>query len=381
MTRTAKTRVAFVGCGYTQPTRTAGASDVDLAIEAARMAIEDAGISPADIDGLNVQIHHDPPLDTRPVLEALGLPAPRWERAGGGLGVLPAGIAAEAIDRGECNAVLVLKIVNTVGAIAAPQIDPITNAVKGSAQFDVPYGLGYSMQRIGLVGRRYMEQYGVTQEQIGTIAIVQREHALLNPWAVMKSPLTMEEYLNSRVIAAPVRLFDCDMPINGACATIMAREDIARGGKHAPVFFQSWASSGSNTQDHLVPELTSDMAPYAEEMYRDAGMDPGEMDLWYMYDGFSYFVPIWMEYLGLVPRGEGGNYVAGGTNIALTGAHPLNTHGGQLSEGRFQGEGHLLEAVQQLRGTAGPRQVNGARTAIVSSVTPATGGAGILTVN
>jgi len=109
---------------------------------------------------------------------------------------------------------------------------------------------------------------------------------------------------------------------------------------------------------------------------------PEQMDLWFLYDGFLHFVPMWMENLGLVPRGEAGNYLEGGDNIRLsTGEHPLNTHGGQLSEGRLHGQGHVLEAVQQLRGTAGPRQTKTkANYAIISSVFPATGAAGILSL-
>jgi acetyl-CoA acetyltransferase len=134
----------------------------------------------------------------------------------------------------------------------------------------------------------------------------------------------------------------------------------------------------SDTPDHLQPEILEGMSPFAETVYRDAGFGPRDMDLWFMYDGFSFFVLHWMENLGLVPRGEAGNYVDGGTRIRFDGEHPLNPHGGQLSEGRLHGHGHILEAVQQLRGNAGPRQAKKANTAIISSVFPDTGAAGIL---
>ena len=379
MAKTTKTRVAFVGCGYTNATRKLEKPETEIAIEAAKMAAADAGLDPSQIDGINVQVHHYPPPETDVIARGAGMTNVRWKREGG-LGILPAGIAAEAIDRGECNSVLVIKIMNTIAPVATPQIDPTSGGVAGPTQFEVPYGLGYSMQRVGLNARAYMHRYGITREQLAWVPIVEREHALMNPWAVMKTPLTMDDYMNARWIAEPVCLFDCDMPVNGAFAFLMTREDIAKGLKHRPVYLKSWCGSQVRTQDHLQAEQLSGITPLAEEIYRDAGMSPADMDLWFLYDGFSFFVPMWMENLGLVPRGEAGNYVDGGANIRFSGRHPLNTHGGQLSEGRLHGHGHVLEAVQQLRGNAGVRQSQYNRTAIISSVFPYTGAAGILSV-
>lgn len=381
--KTTRSRVAFVGCGYTKATRKPQMEEVEIGIEACRMAIEDAGIDPSLVDGINVQVHHYPPPDTDAIVKGLGMTNCRWTREGG-LGILPAGIAATAIDNGEANAVLVVKIMNTIAPVSTPQIDPTSGGVAGPTQFEVPYGLGYSMQRVGLMARRYMHRYGITQEQLAWVPIVEREHSLKNPWAVMTTPMTMDDYMSSRFIADPVRLFDCDMPVNGAYAFLMAREDIAKDLKHKPIYLKSWAGAHDiPRRDHLLPDDDSDGTPIAKEIYRDAGLSPQDMDLWYMYDGFSFFVPMWMENLGLVPRGEAGNYVDGGHNIrAGTGDHPLNTHGGQLSEGRLHGHGHVLEAVQQLRGNAGERQVERqVNTAIISSVFPWTGAAGIIAVD
>jgi acetyl-CoA acetyltransferase len=375
--------VAFVGCGYTMPSREKTRSETDLAIEAGRMAIHDAGLDPASVDGINIQVHHYPGPDTAAIARGIGITNIRWHREGGSparfnVGILPAGLAAEAIDAGACGAVLICKIMNTTAPVTAPKIDGSTGGVGGIEQFEVPYGLGYGMQRVGLTARRYMHRYGVTAEQIGWICVVQREGALLNPWAVMRKPLTISEYLDTRWIADPVRLLDCDMPVNAAFAFVLARGDIAKSLRHPPVYLAAWAASRSDLADHLQPEFLGDIAPFAVELYRDASMTPEEMDLWFMYDGFSFFVPRWMESLGLVPRGEGGNYVSGGQRIRISGDHPLNPHGGQLSEGRLHGIGHILEAVQQLRGTAGPRQAKRASTAIVSSATPSNGAVGIL---
>lgn len=371
-------RIAFVGCGYTQPTRKLDKSEVDIAVEACKTAAADAGIDPADIDGINIQVHHYPPPDTAAIARELGMKEVRWTRDGG-MGIGAAAIAAQALDAGQCKAVVVCKVMNTIAPVNTPQIDPSSGKVAGFDQFEVPYGLGYLMQRIGLRARRYMHHYGVTPEQIGWLCITQREGALLNPWAFMKKPLTMAEYLGSRWIADPVRLLDCDVPVNGAYAFVITRDDLAKTLRHPPIYLRAWAGTTEPGFVHLQSENRFGMVDFAKQLYADAGMGPAEMDLWFMYDGFSFFVLWWMENLGLVPRGEGGAYIDGGKRIAIEGEHPLNPHGGQLSEGRLHGHGGILEAVQQLRGTAGPRQTSPRNTAIISSVIPdAIGAAGIL---
>lgn len=379
MTKLKNMKVALAGCGYTRPTRHLEKPETDLGVEAVLMAAEDAGIDPAHIDGINVQVHHYPPPDTGTIIQGIGMEHVRWQREGG-RGIPSAALAAEAIDRGECNTVAIVKIMNTIAPVLTPQIDPQSGGVAGPAQFEVPYGLGYTMQRTGLIARRYMHRFGATKEQLGWIPVVQREHALLNPWAVMKTSLTLDDYLNCRLIAEPVRLLDCDMPVNCAFAFLVTRGDIARDLRHRPVYLKAWSSAGIRTPDHLIPERLGGMLPMAEELYRDAGIGPDELDVWYIYDGFTYFVPLWLEDLGLVPRGETANFVEGGANIRINGPHPLNTHGGQLSEGRLHGTGHVLEAIQQLRGTAGPRQVPDASAVIVASGQLGTGGAGILSI-
>lgn len=336
-------------------------------------------MDPAIVDGINPQVHHYPPPDTEIIIKGIGMKEARWKREGG-LGILPAGIAAQAIEAGECDSVLIVKIMNTSAPVATPQIDPDSGGVAGPTQFEVPYGLGYSMQRVGMNARRYLHRYNYKEEDLGWLPVVERENALLNPWAVMDTPMTIDDYMASRYIAEPIKLFDCDMPVNGAFAILMTREEIAKDLKHKPVFLKSWAGSDVTIQDHLLGEQLEGITPLAEEIYRDAGLGPADMDVWFPYDGFSFFGPQWFENLGLVGRGEAGDYMKGGDNMRIGADHPVNTHGGQLSEGRLHGMGHLLEATQQLRGTAGPRQAKKADTAIMSSVFPFTGAAGILSV-
>jgi acetyl-CoA acetyltransferase len=369
--------VAFVGCGYTDLTRKPAASDMQLTLAACRAAANDAGLDPADIDGINIQVHHYPPPDTAGVITGLGMRQVNW-REDGGIGVGSLARAANALEAKQCHTIVVCKVMNTAAPISTPEIDTDTGAVGGPGQFEVPYGLGYTMQRVGLTSRRWMHRFGVTHEQVGWLCVVQREHALLNRHAIMRSPLSLEDYLASRWISAPLRLYDCDYPVNGAFAYIITREDRSRSLLHEPVFLLGWVDSGiAATTFHLYLEDVGGMIPLAQQLYTDTGLRPEQMDVWLLYDGYSFFALQWMENLGLVPRGESGAYVEGGSRIRYDGEHPLNTHGGQLSEGRMHGAGHILEAVQQLRGTAGERQAKRAEFAIVSSAFPNSGAAAI----
>ena len=139
-----------------------------------------------------------------------------------------------------------------------------------------------------------------------------------------------------------------------------------------------WVDGIGDDIPHLRPELADGLSPLAVELYRDCGVSPGDLDVWMLYDGFSFLAMQWMEHLGLVPPGQSGAYVEGGERILYTGEHPVNTHGGQLSEGRLHATGHILEAIQQVRGTAGKRQANKADYAVITSAYPYNGAAAIV---
>lgn len=379
---TVESRAAIAGIGRTPLTRTPEHSETQLAVEAARAAIIDAGLSPTDIDGLSVQVHHYPPPDTEGVVRGLGLrdvPYQFTGEVGEIAGVASVGIAAEALKRGACKAIVITKVLNTIAPVMTPEIDPNTGAVAGNTQFEVPFGLGYTMQRVGLQMRRYLGRYGVTSEQIGWVAVVERENAIRTPWGYQKTPITLDDYLASRWIAEPVRLLDCDIPVNGAFAYVMTRADLAAGLRHRPVYVLSSVVSRAPAFEHLLPEGEGPMSPQAETLYRTAGRSSADVDLAYPYDGFSFWVPMWLETLGLVPRGEGGRFVEGGDRIRPSGELPVNTHGGNLSNGRMHGKGHILEAVEQLRGTAGARQVpKRAELAVLTAAGPVSGHLGLL---
>jgi acetyl-CoA acetyltransferase len=376
---TTERRVAFVGCGYTDLTKKAELSEIELGLAACRMAAEDAGIDTADLDGINIQVHHYPPPDTAVIVAGLGMREVKWEEDGG-IGVTSLARAAGALDAGVCDYIVVCKIMNTIAPVGTPLIDPDTGRVGGPGQFEVPYGLGYTMQRIGLTSRRWMDRYGITDEQVGWLCAMQRDGAQLNARSIFKDTLTVDDYLASRWIADPVRLLDCDYPVNGAYAYVLTRDDLARDLRHPPIHLLSWAIAPYDLLDHhfISEDLGQGPTPWLREMYADAAVRPDELDVWLLYDGFSFFALQWMESLGVVPRGESGNYCEGGTRIRFDGEHPVNPHGGQLSEGRMHGAGHVLEAIQQLRGTAGDRQAAKADHAVITTAFANTGSAAIL---
>lgn len=365
--------VAIIGVGYTPLTRMPDCPETQLAIAACRAAAEDAGIASAAIDGINIQVHHYPPPDTAAIVAGLGIGDIHWS-VEGGLGVGALARAAQVVDAGICDAVVVCKIMNTIAPVNTPDIDADTGGVAGTDQFEVPYGLGYTMQRVGFMKRRWMHRYGITDDQVGWLCVTQRRHAQLNPHAILQKPLTLEEYRESRWIAEPVRLLDCDYPVNGAFAYVLGRPRLAEAMGTVPVDLLGWSGPGEgDVIPHLRPEAADGIGPLARELYADTGLQPADVDVWLLYDGFSFLAMQWMEQLGLVPPGESGHYVEGGERILHTGEHPVNTHGGQLSEGRMHATGHILEAVQQARGTAGARQARRADHVIVSSAYPFNG--------
>jgi acetyl-CoA acetyltransferase len=273
---------------------------------------------------------------------------------------------------------------NIIAPSATPRINPGDGGVAGPQQWTTPYGVGYTRQTIGIFGRRYMHERGYNERQLAWIPLVERENAQLNPGAYMYgTPMTMDDYLNSRFIAEPIRLFDCDIPVNRAVSYIITTEDRAKGMKHPPVYLIGWAGNegeGGGGRRTFNYEPWDGISPVAEELYRDTKLSPKDMDLWFLYDGYSMLAFMWLESMGLVGPGEAGPYIEGGAHIRITGEHPMNTHGGNLSEGRAHGAGQIIEAVRQIRGEAGERQVKKADYVVLSSAFPypAGGGCGII---
>jgi acetyl-CoA acetyltransferase len=232
-------------------------------------------------------------------------------------------------------------------------------------QYQVPYGYSTPPQQFAMYARAYMDAYAVTAEHLGHVAIAQREYAMLNERAMMRTPLTMDDYLQSRWIVEPFRLFDCCLETDAAVALVVTTPERARDLRQPPVLMAGAASGGghtlySNHRDDLATTAAADVAP---RLFATAGHTPGDVDVLELYDAFTPLVLLQLEDYGFCKKGEAGPLVASGAT-RQGGALPVNTHGGHLSEGYVHGLNHAAEAVSQLRETAGERQVPGAEIAL-----------------
>jgi acetyl-CoA acetyltransferase len=214
--------------------------------------------------------------------------------------------------------------------------------------------------------QRHMHEFGTTREHLGSIAVTQRAYAALNPRAVLRSPLTMAEYLDARAISTPLVLFDCDMPVDGALAVVLSAPETKLDLAHCATIEAVGTAMHHRPYWEHWPDLTT-MAAHdaAKHMWAQTTLRPTDVDVAQIYDAFSPFVIFWLEALGFCGRGEGGFFVDGGARIGPGGCLPINTWGGQLSGGRLHGWGFLAEALQQLWGRADGRQVENAEVIAV----------------
>jgi acetyl-CoA acetyltransferase len=217
----------------------------------------------------------------------------------------------------------------------------------------------------GWMATRYFHEFGMTREHLGMVATGQRQFALQNPAAVMQKPLTMEDYLAARMISTPLGLFDCDIPIDGAAVVIVSAADAAKDCATVPLRIEAMGSGlrSQETWDQRADLTTMGAHDSAADLWARTDFKPKDLDVLALYDGFSIFVPLWLEALGLCGHGEAKDFIAEG-NIGPGGRYPCNTGGGQMSGGRLHGFGLLHEACLQLWGEADGRQVANAKTAV-----------------
>jgi acetyl-CoA acetyltransferase len=225
----------------------------------------------------------------------------------------------------------------------------------------LPFGAASACNWAALLATRHFHEYGTSREQFAGLVTTLRANAGLNPKAVLRDPMTVEEYLNARMISEPLCLFDCDIPVDGSTAVIVSAADTAGDIANEPVVIEALGAAlhGRPYWDQYR-DLTS-MASHdaGKALWRNTTLTADDVNIAQLYDGFSILTLIWLESLGFCGKGEAGAFVDGGQRIARTGELPLNTGGGQLSAGRLHGFGHLHEACLQLRGSAGERQVPG----------------------
>jgi acetyl-CoA acetyltransferase len=229
----------------------------------------------------------------------------------------------------------------------------------GFMQWSLPFGAVSAANWLAMVAQRRMCEFGLTREQLGAIAINNRANAALNPKAIYRDPMSMDDYLAARMITTPLCLFDCDAPCDGATAVIVSHRDVAGDLDHPAVQINAVGTAlrGRPSWDQFDDMTTMAARDAGASMWERTELKPGDVDTAQLYDGFSILAITWIEALGFCGRGESGPFVEGGANIARDGLLPLNTAGGQLSGGRLHGFGLIHEACVQLRGEGGERQV------------------------
>ncbi|MGP8059946.1 MAG: thiolase family protein [Acidimicrobiales bacterium] len=369
-------RSIISGIGQSDIGRRLGRSDLDLTVQAALAAIADAGLTRDDIDGLATYPGMGAGTpgfagpSTPEVQDALRLRL-NWHDGGGeGPAQIRAVIAAcIAVGAGLAKHVLVYRTVTESTAQGAGGRAGIGGSgggrgvprFSGFLQWSLPFGAVSAANWIALVGQRRVHEFGLTREQLGQIALTGRRNAALNPKAVYRDPMTMADYLAARMISTPLCLFDCDAPCDGATAVVVSHADYAPDTPHpaAHVNAVGTALRGRPSWDQFDDMTSMAARDAAASMWERTELTPADVDVAQLYDGFSVLALVWLEALGFCGRGESGPFVEGGATIARDGALPLNTAGGQLSGGRLHGFGLLHEAVVQLRGEGGARQVPG----------------------
>lgn len=361
-----KGKCAIAGLGMTKLGRVYDNDGMGFAVEAVRLALEDAGLKPSELDGLLVQ----PGVAWREsagglswmanteMQEIMGLRDLRLiatMNLGGATAGAMVAYAAQSIAAGMANAVACVFADNPLKP-PQPGVDSSTGAAYGQAfGINASYGFFGAVAGYGMVAKRHMELYGTTSEHFGAVAVAQRKWANLNPTAYFyNAPLTMEDYFNSRWISEPFRLLDCCLVSNGGICVIVTSAERARDLKKPPVYILG-AGQGHPGGDP-VDRLACGAGLAKEVAFKMAGIELKDIDLVQLYDCYTFTVIVTLEDYGFCPKGEGGPFVADG-HIGPGGSLPVNTGGGELSAYYLWGMTPLSEAVIQMRGEAGERQV------------------------
>lgn len=373
--------VCVTGAAQSEVGRPSSRSALQLTADACLAAIADAGLTPGDIDGIATYPGKSPdgggiaPVSPSEAAAVLGIDT-KWilASAEGFSHMAPIFNAITAIACGLARHIVIFRSVSQATARMASRASTLmtggrTSRIEGNNAWTVPYNALSPINTFALYAQAYFEKYGATEEQLGMIAVNNRRNAAHNENAIYRKPLSLEDYLASRVISSPLRLYDCDSHIDGSTAIVISHRDAAKDLRNPPLHIESIGMSVSGLWvGKYEGDFTTLKADKAGEMlWSRTDLKAKDMDCAQIYDGFSIHVWLWMEALGLVPRGEACRFVEGGSRIALDGELPLNTGGGQLSAGRFHGYGHIHEATVQLWGRGGGRQVQQARTCIISN--------------
>jgi len=354
-------QAAIAGIGCTQFSRDSGVSTFALAARAVKAAVEDAGLQVRDVDGLATFGVNDS-ISPNVLAQSLGIRSMRYyvdQWLGGSVSLSVLGQASLAVSAGVADCVVCYRALNGRSEMRMSGSSSSVGRPPWDTQFRVSAGYIAPAQEIAMAARAHMLRYGTTSEDLGRIAVLSRNNALDNERAMMRKPMTIDDYLASPWIAEPFRMFDCCLETDGAVAVAVVSAERARDLPHRPVRIQGAAwGGGINLVNNGHADLAESPAKMiADRLYDAAGVEPADIDFAEFYDCFTYSVLSQIEGYGFSEPGGVPAMLASGAFDRAKGSLPVNTHGGLLSEGYLHGMNHVFEAVQQIRGEAGERQV------------------------
>jgi acetyl-CoA acetyltransferase len=372
-------RVVVSGTGYSRIARHIEEPIGLLAVEAARRALDEAGLTVDDVDGLaNFPAAGHASAGSVDGVDHVGtgylsgaLPSRnlRWQASvqpGDFISSMIAGM--HAIAAGTCEVVLVWRAMHNPRNRRYGQVTG--GAAVGEYEFTAPYGVGDALSRYAMPYSRYLGKYGARREQMATFVVNNRRNAAMNPDAVFyQRPITVEDYLGARMIVEPFSILDCDMPVDGAGAVVLTTEANAQSARYPAAHLSGHATLGvargipANT---ILEDHQQAAAQGAAALWSTTTLTPSDVDSANLYDGFSYFTYLYLEALGFCGEGEAADFIQGG-RIAVDGKLPLNTSGGSLGMGRVHGPPQVIESVRQLQGRGGERQI--VRPGVILAVT------------
>lgn len=373
-------KAAIAGIGATDFSKNSGRSELRLAAEAVTAAIADAGLTPADVDGL-VSFTMDTNTEIA-VARASGIgDLTYFSRIhyGGGAACSTVQQAAMAVATGVADVVVAYRAFNERSGMRFGQVNTSLVAQDNSSgtdnAFSYPHGLSTPAAFVAMVAQRYMHEYGATSEDFGRISVVDRKHAAVNPEAFFYGkPITLDDHQNSRYIAEPLHLLDCCQESDGGVAFVIVSAERAKDLPQTPAIIAG-AASGSGEDQYIMTsyyrdELTGlpEMGLVGRQLWEQSELGPGDVDLAILYDHFTPYTLMQLEELGFCGRGEAKDFVREPGALEVGGRLPLNTHGGQLGEAYIHGMNGIAEAVRQLRGKS-VNQVSGASKVVVTAGT------------
>ena len=368
-----RNRAAIAGVGQTEFSKDSGRSTLRMALEAILEALGDAGLSPDDVDGV-VKMSANDDIFEIDLLRNLNLRNLRFFSEvphGGGAGCGTIAGAVAAVTAGMADVVVTFRSLNERSERRFG-VTSVGGGVGRWMQYTFPHGLVTPAQWIAVFAQRYLHEFGLTTEEFGRVSVLIRKHAATNPHAMMHGrPITLEEHQQSRWISEPLRLLDCCLDTDGACAAIVVSAEKAKQLKSAPAYISAAAQGTGSRTEMMTSYQRRDLAwleesdAVARELWRVSEMTPRDIDVLEIYDHFTPMVLMQLEAYGFAERGRARELFRDG-RLEADGQWPLNTHGGHLGDGYLHGFSHIVEGVRQLRGTA-VNQVRDPKTCLVTS--------------